>query len=143
MIRFALIRGRKAAAVARAPNAPSRARAAALNPLKDKMMLKTVVPLFLSMLLASGAQASTRSFFSPTEEGHRIGACLSDGSTCGKPVADQFCQKAGFAESILFAREAVTSARQIDNGKFCEGETCQAFTRIKCYQPLEQAASAP
>ena len=104
-------------------------------------MLKSAVLIVLTLLLATGAQASTRSFFSPLEEGHRVGACLSDGATCGKPVADQFCQRAGFAESILFAREAVTSARQIDTGDMCEGETCQAFSRIKCYQPQDQVSA--
>jgi hypothetical protein len=88
-----------------------------------------------------GAEASTRSYSFPKSEGIVIGACLADGISCGKVAADAFCRKEGFAESILFAREAVTTARILDSGTMCEGGSCEAFKRIKCYQPKEEASS--
>ncbi len=84
------------------------------------------------------ANASTRSYFSPKANGVVIGACLADGTSCGKIAADAFCKKQGFAESILFAREAVTTARILDSGLMCEGASCEAFKRIKCYQPKSE-----
>ena len=92
---------------------------------------------------AGSASAASRSYSLPTDGGQAISSCLADGSTCGKPVADQFCKMAGYSESILFQRQAVTAAIVIDGPTRCEGDTCQAFTRIKCYTPddSEQASA--
>jgi hypothetical protein len=102
------------------------------------------IPLLaLALLLtATTAEASTRSYFSPKADGIVIGACLADGTSCGKVAADAFCKKEGFAESILFARESVTTARILDSGAMCEGARCEAFKRIKCYLPKEAATGA-
>jgi hypothetical protein len=97
---------------------------------------------FVMLLTVTSAEASTRSYFSPKADGVVIGACLADGTSCGKMAADAFCKKEGFAESILFAREPVTTARILDSGAMCEGASCEAFKRIKCYQPKEEASSA-
>lgn len=89
------------------------------------------------------ASAASRSYSLPTDGGQAISACLADGSTCGKPVADQFCKMAGYSESILFQRQPVTAAIVLDAPTRCEGDSCQAFTRIKCYTPVdEEQASA-
>jgi hypothetical protein len=88
------------------------------------------------LLSTAAAEASTRSYFAPKAESQPISACLADGQTCGKQAADAFCQQEGFKESILFAREAVTKARILDSGNFCEGPKCEAFKRIKCYMPV-------
>lgn len=102
------------------------------------------IALFLASLITAGdANATTRSFFTPAFDGVRLSSCLQDGRSCGKLAADAFCQKEGFAESILFAREQVTAARTLDGDGLCEGGTCQAFTRIKCYDPQVQAATTP
>lgn len=100
----------------------------------------------IALILAaasSQAQASARSYSLPTGGGQAISACLADGQGCGKPAADRFCQMAGYAESILFARAHVPSAIAVDGNQQCEGEFCEAFTRIKCYTPAEgEQASA-
>lgn len=100
-------------------------------------------PLLFAFLIAaiSPAEAGTRSFFSPLDNGVRVAACTFDGASCGKPVADSFCKKEGFTEAILFAREVVATTRTVDTGQLCEDGKCQAFARIKCYQPLTQAAN--
>ncbi len=90
----------------------------------------------LSVALPAAAQASARSYSLPTEGTAAVSACLTDGS-CGKPAADHFCKMAGYAESILFSRQRVAAAIAIDGNQRCEGETCEAFTRIKCYTPAE------
>jgi hypothetical protein len=94
----------------------------------------------LVLLCASEVQATSRSY-SFVEPESRIGTCLADGTSCGKIAADAFCKKEGFAESILFAREKTMSARILDSEGKCEGEQCEAFKRIKCYQPIEETAS--
>jgi hypothetical protein len=88
------------------------------------------------LLSTAAAEASTRSYFAPKSESQPISACLADGQSCGKQAADAFCQKQGFKESILFSRENVTKARILDTNQFCEGDTCEAFKRIKCYLPV-------
>ena len=87
------------------------------------------------LLLASDAEAAVRSYFSPEQDGVRLGSCLADGLSCGKIAADAFCQKQGFTESILFAREIVTMSRPVDKGGSCETGQCEAFRRIKCFSP--------
>jgi hypothetical protein len=103
--------------------------------LKVKTMRTPIIAICL-LLGTAAAEASTRSYFSPMSESQRISACLADGQSCGKQAADAFCQQEGFKESILFAREAVAKARILNTDKFCEGESCEAFKRIKCYMPL-------
>jgi hypothetical protein len=97
---------------------------------------------FVMLLTVTSAEASTRSYFSPKANGVVIGACLADGTSCGKMAADAFCKKEGFTESILFAREPVTTARILDSGAMCEGVSCEAFKRIKCYQPKDDVVSS-
>ncbi len=93
---------------------------------------------FILLLLGtSETQAATRSYSFPPESKDRIGTCLADGTSCGKKAADAFCKKEGFAESILFAREKAASVRILDSGAMCEGDACEAFKRIKCYQPVD------
>jgi hypothetical protein len=120
-----------------APSKGSGRHAVPFN-LKAKAMLKAIV-IALALLGASQAQAATRSYFSPSDEGVRIGACLSGSAGCGKVAADAFCKKQGFTESILFARETVASTRLIDTGQLCESGQCEALKRVKCFQAQEQA----
>jgi hypothetical protein len=101
--------------------------------------MKTLA-LILLLLATSEAQSATRSYSFPPESKARIGTCLADGTSCGKQAADAFCKKEGYAESILFAREKAMSVRVLDSETKCEGDTCEAFVRIKCYQPVEAAA---
>ena len=102
---------------------------------------------FISLVLLAAAPslagAATRSYSLPTDRGQAISDCLADGRSCGKAAADQFCRMAGFTESILFSRQPVNSALALDGARRCDGESCEAFTRIKCYTPddSEQASA--
>ena len=99
--------------------------------------------LLTTTLHVSAAEAATRSYSSPANEGIRIASCLADGTSCGKLAADAFCQREGFKESILFGREMVASTRPLDSENLCENGQCEAFTKIKCYQPqtVEQVSN--
>lgn len=106
-------------------------------------MRRLLLTVILTAALPAFAEASSRSYSLPTATGQAISDCLADGTSCGKAAADQFCKKEGYTESILFAREHVNSAASIDGAHRCDGDTCEAFTRIKCYTPdeSEQASS--
>jgi hypothetical protein len=121
----------------RPKKAPSRARAATLFQLPEfKMKFYVAIAL---LCLTTNVEANTRSYSFPQTE-DRIGTCLADGTSCGKIVADAFCKQQGFAESILFAREKTTSVRVLDSEARCEGESCEAFKKIKCFQPGDVVA---
>ncbi|MBL8790299.1 MAG: hypothetical protein JNM45_07360 [Rhizobiales bacterium] len=98
-------------------------------------MRRLIAALILTTASSLAAEASVRSYSLPTHSGNAVSDCLSDGRSCGKPAADLFCKKEGYAESILFARERVSTAAALDGKSRCEGDSCEAFTRIKCYTP--------
>ena len=104
--------------------------------------MRTPLLALVLLLTITTAEASTRSYFSPKADGVVIGACLADGTSCGKVAADAFCKKEGYAESILFAREPAKTARILDSGAMCEGAACKAFKRIKCYQPKDDVVGS-
>lgn len=120
---------------------PQRVRAATLISFCESPKMLKSIAFFFMLLATTPVEAATRSYTTPMLDGHRLGACLSDGASCGKIAADAFCKKEGFAESILFARETVPSSRLVDTGQLCESGQCEAFKRIKCFQPQEQAAN--
>jgi hypothetical protein len=93
------------------------------------------------LLTATPSFAAVKTYFAPQHDGTRLSSCLADNNTCGKAVADAFCQREGFSESILFAREAVSEARLLDGETLCSGSACEAFTRIKCYSSGEQTTT--
>ncbi len=106
-------------------------------------MRRLIATLILTAATATAADASVRSYSLPTADGRPVSDCLADGKSCGKPAADLFCKKEGYAEAILFAREPVTVASSLDGQRQCEGPACEAFTRIKCYTPTERTRRAP
>ena len=103
------------------------------------MFRTTIATIGILLLATTAGEASVRNFFAPVVEGSRIDSCLSGQTDCGKPAADAFCVKEGFAESILFQREAASSTRQLGTDAMCEGETCISFKRIKCIGPAKTA----
>jgi hypothetical protein len=100
-------------------------------------MRRLIATLILVAATAPSTEASVRSYSLPTASGKAVSDCLADGRSCGKPAADLFCKKEGYAEAILFAREPVTAASSLDGRRQCAGAACEAFTRIKCYTPTD------
>jgi hypothetical protein len=98
-------------------------------------MIRVIAAMAVLVAGSLDAGAAARSYTLPTQDGQAISACLADGARCGKPAADHFCKRAGYEESILFARARVSTAIILDSELVCTGDTCEAFTRIKCYSP--------
>jgi hypothetical protein len=105
-------------------------------------MLRQLFLILPAALMAGEASASARSYSNPKLDGTVIAACLSDGSSCGKPAADAFCQMEGYQESILFQRTTAAEALVLDSGAVCTSGACDAFARIKCYMPGDAARTA-
>ncbi len=105
-------------------------------------MLKAASLLALTLILASEAEASARSYSRPLLDGTAISACLANGTRCGKPAADAFCQMQGYRESILFVREPAAQSLALDSRAICTTGACEAFARIKCYIPAEAEQAA-
>jgi len=58
---------------------------------------------FAGMSITSGASAqSERSFLVPANDGYGIADCLAEGASCGKIVADAWCQAKGLGKAIGF-----------------------------------------
>ena len=72
----------------------------------------------------------------PKWNGDRLDLCLNWGQGCGKPAADAFCQKKGFAKATGYAIDhdigAVTRTRLITTGAVCDMAFCDGFKAIKC-----------
>jgi hypothetical protein len=111
------------------------------------VMKRYLVPLGLFMVLpffaAAQAQPTVRTYFSPQLDGYLANACLSDGTSCGKPAADAWCRKNGWMTAMTFQRDRkpVTS-RIVDSGELCSGPACTPFRQIKCYTPETASADA-
>lgn len=103
-------------------------------------MKKTILVLAL-LATAAPAHAAVKNYFTPQQNGVRLSSCLADNMTCGKAVADAFCRGEGYAESILFSREAVNEAKLLGEEALCSGAQCEAFTRIKCFSSDGQSTS--
>jgi hypothetical protein len=85
-----------------------RIKPAMLLPLNDKMSLgRILLPLgaglvLLTSLLRAPAQAETTTFIINSNEGYGIIDCLTDGSACGKPVADAWCEAHQMKQAVAF-----------------------------------------
>lgn len=51
---------------------------------------------------AGHAASSNATFTVPANDGYGVGECVSSGSSCGKVVADAWCEAQGFARSSSF-----------------------------------------
>ena len=75
-------------------------------------------------------------YHKPKWNGDRLDLCLNWGQGCGKPAADAFCQKKGFAKSTSHSIDhdigASTRTRLITTGAVCDMNFCDGFKKIKC-----------
>jgi len=104
--------------------------------------LSALIIVTTSLLTSISAQAGVRSFFSPRVLGDKIAFCSADKETCGKPVADAWCEHKGFSKALLFQRdrnktvEINVFVRFADTGKVCDEASkdgqCVSFRQIKC-----------
>ena len=107
-----------------------------------RVKLSSFIIITACLANSLGAQAGVRSYFSPRVLGDKIAFCTADNTTCGKVVADAWCEHNGFTKALIFQRDrtqAIESnvfVRFADTGKVCEAgdknKECLSFKQIKC-----------
>ena len=87
---------------------------------EHRVLPRIVLPLIgaLALLAIAGrhqVQAATNSFVISDTEGYGITECLTNGSACGRVVADAWCEAHGHGVSVAFGRaDDVTGALKQD-----------------------------
>lgn len=72
-------------------------------------------------------------FANPQVDGVALDICREWGANCGKPAADAFCQRQGYAESIDHRIQYDTPpTRIISSGQVCDGSYCDRIVWVKC-----------
>jgi hypothetical protein len=79
----------------------------------------SIVGFLLAAALATSPRAAERrSFIIPPADGYGIGDCLAEGGSCGRLVADSWCEAHGMASAETFGRaDDVTASIAVGGGK--------------------------
>ncbi len=94
-----------------------------------------------SIKLVSGAgpfpaRTASRTFWYPRYGGYRLDWCREWASNCGKPAADEFCRRKGFARAKVWKMDPDigdrTPTRIITSGEICSSGSCDGFKYITC-----------
>lgn len=76
----------------------------------------------------------THDFWLPRYQQHRLAYCMVDQQTCGKHVANAYCQKLGYvAAQRMTIDYNVGYTRFLDKDRLCKGWACHGFKLIRCY----------
>lgn len=79
----------------------------------------------------SGAGAGTT--ISPVIEGGvTVDYCLTWGTNCGQPVADEFCRRQGYDGAVSFAWTYMHPTRTLLGGEICDQDSCGGMTSVTC-----------
>jgi hypothetical protein len=104
-----------------------------------KIGFLAIVGLFGLSALFGAAQASEQTFAKPKAGPFMIDWCLQNGTLCGKPAADKFCQTKGFPQSNDFVQAAdigLTTPTIVQaTGQICNSDFCDGFTYVTCVKP--------
>ena len=91
---------------------------------EHRVLPRIILPLMAGLILAALAgrgqvQAAARnSFVINDNEGYGITECLTNGTACGRVVADAWCEAHGYGQSVAFGRaDDVTGAVRPDATK--------------------------
>ncbi|MCA0434032.1 MAG: hypothetical protein LCH46_12305 [Proteobacteria bacterium] len=96
----------------------------------------------LSLFLFSGSALSeTAKIEDPKWKGYGLDWCLNWGASCGKPVADKYCQAKGYEKSTAFQKweNPGFATRLIGSNQVCDETECDSFASITCSKPDEAA----
>ena len=107
-------------------------------------MRLTVLIGLLCGLLISCVQAASgviyRNYWYPTYHGQRVAYCLLGDKTCGRPVADLYCQTMGYKKSKhIIKGYNVGLTRYLVSNARCQGWTCNGFKMIQCAGEIRHA----
>jgi hypothetical protein len=81
------------------------------------------------------AQAEKRIFIiANNSDGYGVDRCLAMGESCGRPIANAYCQARDFTQAASFRkveRDEITGAVPTSNAA-CRGNSCEQFVAIEC-----------
>lgn len=83
------------------------------------------------------AQNNYRTFWYPMYPNGRLDYCTRDDQTCGKPVANRYCQMMGYQradEEVIDYN--VGKTYDLSSSKRCRGWHCNGFMKIRCVSSL-------
>jgi hypothetical protein len=81
----------------------------------------------------SSPPPSNTLFNAPMFAGYAVDICLHWGQACGKPAADEFCRRQGFAESVSHAIQNDTPPTLVlGDNTVCDLALCDRFSAITC-----------
>jgi hypothetical protein len=86
---------------------------------------------------AMALAANEQNFTQPRWIEDRLDWCLTWGTDCGKPAADNFCKHRRFSGASAFAADpGVGHTRVSGTNQVCDGSFCTGFKFITCTGPL-------
>lgn len=100
--------------------------------------------IFCSFTVQSETPKSNyyRNFWSPLYHGQRLDYCMQGGLTCGKCVADQYCNMLGYEKAAKYTKDYnVGFTHFLATNTQCKGWTCNGFKLIRCEAKLTHQPS--
>ena len=93
--------------------------------------------ILLFHLFCCGPALADQTYNQPRWFDDRLDWCLNWSSNCGKPAADNFCQRRRFTAAAGFAAEpGVGRTRVSGTNQMCNGANCTGFRFINCTGPI-------
>jgi hypothetical protein len=93
--------------------------------------------ILLFHLFCCGPALADQTYNQPRWFDDRLDWCLNWSSNCGKPAADNFCQRRRFTAAAGFAAEpGVGRTRVSGTNQVCNGANCTGFRFINCTGPI-------
>lgn len=102
-----------------------------------RVLIALVCLSFVCMNAQSAQNKAYRNFWQPTFHKARLAYCTLDGKSCGKAVANRYCQMLGYdlaSENIIAYNLGLT--HYLSTNAVCKGWRCNGFMTIGCVTSL-------
>lgn len=100
---------------------------------KPIIVEKVVEKVIVKEVIVERDAPSSRYFANPQVDGVALDVCKYWANECGKPAADAFCQRNGYATSIAHeTRNGMPPTRVIGSGQICDGGFCGRIISATC-----------
>lgn len=115
-----------------------------MNPVHKKYLrfllnLGAVFGIFLNQAMAQNTHQDVRNhvyfrnFWTPLVHGLPLAFCSSNGTGCGKSVAQAYCRAMGYQSADHWTRAYhLPQTRYLDNDRHCTQHECDGFKTIRC-----------
>lgn len=114
-----------------------------MNPLPRIILPLALISSFV--LMAGTALADARAFSQPRIMGQVVDQCLDGGTECGKPAADAYCRRIGYANALSYRIERdparISTTIAIDSHFTVRIPAARPFQMVKCWRPNEQPST--